>query len=114
MDFSEFTEVSKEPTEEPCKGVFFRGYSSLFYDGNKIEQRQGVRLLKGKSCTGCSQCLWVYDNLSEEVSCETLIMPKIEHGELYSVRIINESTDWETGIVDSWETEIYKVKPKGE
>lgn len=109
MDFSELNYSYQEPEKEPCKGLFYRGFSSMFFDGKKIERREGIRLLKGRSCSGCSECVWMQDNLSEEISCGNIIMPDIDHGALYSVRIINESTDWETGIVDSWETEIFKV-----
>ena len=100
-----------------CKGLVFRGFHSMFVAGDMtIQRKEGIRLLKRKSCQGCPECefnYWMMDNIREEVSMGSLIMPEIHHGELYTVRVINETRDWETGIVDSWETEVILME-KGE
>lgn len=100
---------------EHCKGVFFRGYRSQYFQNDKFELKQGVKLLKRKSCPGCSQCAFILDNLQELSYTEgAIIFPKygIENGKLYSVCVVNESRDWESGVVDSWDLEIMEVKEK--
>jgi hypothetical protein len=102
---------------DKCKGLFFRGYRSMFMSGGgmvshseKIELKQGIRFLKGKSCAGCPQCGWWWDSLAEDISDENIIFPEIKHGAIYSIRVINESTDYETGYIDDYDTEIFKVE----
>lgn len=59
----------KEKEEIVCKGVFFRGYNNIFFSGGRLEQKRGYRLLKRKSCPGCSGCTWLRDEaLIEEAS----------------------------------------------
>lgn len=109
MEKLEF-ETIERPELESCKGLIFRGYSCVFEMNGKIERKEGIRLLKRESCPGCKDCGYLMDEIREAVCSHTLILPDIEHGALYSVRLINLSKDWETGIVDSYDIEIYKLK----
>ncbi len=95
-----------------CKGLTFRGYSSTFisHRSRRIERREGVALLKNSSCPGCEKCDWMLDDMSEHIACETLNLPEIEHGTLYSLKVANISRDSESGIIDDFDLEFYKIK----
>ena len=95
---------------ETCIGLTFRGYRNFYYQDGRLELKQGIRLLKRKSCPGCEKCGWMLDELKELLYCDSVIMPEIEHGNLYSIRTINVSRDWETGYVDDYDIEIYEVE----
>lgn len=92
-----------------CKGMFFRGYYSTFYDGNKLENRAGIRFLKSKSCTGCAKCAHFDEYLNESPEL-VLGMDKVEHGKLYSLRTVNIYRDWESGLVDDYDIEIIEIQ----
>jgi hypothetical protein len=104
---------AKPSGEQTCKGITFRGYRNLFFASGRLELQQGVRLLKSKSCSGdCgSKCCdhWMLDDINESLACGTVILPEIEHGALYSIKMSNVETDWETGCTDAFDLEIYKL-----
>lgn len=91
-----------------CKGQVFKGYSSFFYNNGRIERRQGIRLMKSLSCPGCEDCggAWMLGEVREHIECETFLMPEIEHGKLYEIRVTNEERDWESGITDAYDLEV--------
>ena len=86
-----------------CKGLIFRGFNSTFYSDCRLEKRSGIRMLKKKSCPGCEKCGFLLEDLSQN---ESVIIPEIEHDELYTVVVTNISKDWETGYVDDWDLEV--------
>lgn len=93
-----------------CRGQVYRGFSTLFNDGNKrVERREGIRLLKKKSCPGCEHCGATLEHLSDHIDCDTFQLPDIEHGALYILDIVDTSTDPETGIVDDWSLAAIKI-----
>ena len=104
------TETSKEVT---CKGLIFKGYTSLFTSDNKIERREGVRLLKRKSCPGCTKCTWMLEELDEHAYHRSVILPEIKDGAYYRLIVANLSTDWETGIADNYDLKFIKEKENG-
>ena len=93
-----------------CKGLIFRGYSYMFYShkAHKIEWQQGIRLLKKKSCKGCEQCGWIFDTIDDLLSSDGVIFPidGIVDKELYTITVVNERRDWESGVIDSWDFKI--------
>ena len=105
-------EAAREDNTPECKGLVFRGYSSTFmaYESRGIERREGVKLLKRKSCPGCEKCSWMLDALPDHIDCKTLNLPEIEPGVLYGLKAINLSRDYETGYVDDCDLEFYKIK----
>jgi hypothetical protein len=111
LDFSDLEPDKKDP--EVCKGVVFRGHRSCYWSAQRqtLAFKQDLRLLKKKSCPGCQQCYWMFEDLSEMSFNESFILPKrgIQEGKLYSVRVTNISKDWESGIVDNWDLEVYEV-----
>lgn len=109
MDF-EFLDVIPQK-ETDCKGLFFRGYKNLYYDGG-VHLKQGLKPLKRMSCKGCSKCGWYDEQIFEMIGSEGVIIPEIEDGALYSVTVTNISTDWETGYCDGYDFEFFKVGDK--
>jgi hypothetical protein len=107
----EMEERHVHPEGYDCKGLFFRGYRNIYASGAEVHMKQGFRLLKRKSCTGCPKCGFFHDDMGEMVDSTSLIYPDfIKNGALYSLRVTNIGTDWESGIVDSWDYEFYEVK----
>lgn len=98
----------RDETTKPCKGLFFRGYSSVYYRNGIIKRTDELRLLKRMSCPGCDKCGWVLDTLSE--CTDNIIIPAIKNGKIYSIHSINESRDWETRIIDSYDLEFFEVE----
>ncbi len=106
-----------------CEGLLFKGYSSEYCKGTEIGRREGLRLLKRKSCKGYPDCKsydgedisthrcdhWFLEEMGDMLYCECVIMPPIENEELYKVRVVNETFDWESGHCDGYDFEFYKV-----
>ena len=105
-----------EVKNKKYSGLVFRAFSSSFfnYSKGKIEKREGFNLLKKLSFKdkwftngGMFECF--ADTAS--MSPEAIIYPKdIEQGKLYGLRVINESRDYETGIVDDYDLEFFKLE----
>ena len=98
-----------------CQGVFFRGYSSTFWQrDNKIGRHEGLRFLVRKSCKGGHEGLCrlnLFDNMDCEIDCGSLRLPDaIEHGGLYEMVVTNVTRDWESGHIDGYDIEFIKVK----
>ena len=97
---------------DKCKGIFFRGYSSTFfnYKESRIERREGFRLLKKESCKGCDHSCehFFLEEMHDIIDCEGTIIPEIEDGVIYQIRVVNISTDYESGHVAGYDFEFYK------
>lgn len=120
-------EIELNPRTTSCKGLFFRGYSSTYYDNDgKIERKEGLRLLKRKSCNAFEGCnsfdddiskircdWWMLDEMRESLDYDCVIFPEIENKVLYSLRITNETYDFESGHCDGYDLEFYKVEKDG-
>ena len=101
------------PKVSTCKGQVFKGYSTLFYHKGRIERREGIRLMKSLSCPGCEDCggAWMLEEVNDHIKCETLLMPgSIAHGCLYEIRVANECRNWEDGLIDSYDLEVYLIE----
>ena len=100
-----------EEEAEKCKGLFFRGFSSIFWKEGNLESREGFRLLKRKSCPGCEHCYWYFEMTDNDVDCEAVSLPeRIKHGALYSVDVTPGHEDWETGIIEDYDIIFIEVK----
>lgn len=71
--------------ENNCKGLVFRGYSQVFkYKSGHFEHKQGFRLLKRDSCSGCPNCGGLLDYANEALCDGWYIHDKhIEDGHKY-------------------------------
>lgn len=110
-------EVVENKHTDMCKGLFFRGFSSCFFDKEtgRIERRTGLRLLKKMSCSGCPSCSFLFEDIEESLSSRLDILPdSIKEGAIYGCHIINQTTDWETGYLDGWDLEFYEIQEKKE
>ena len=94
---------------DQCKGLVFRGYSSTFFSNGRIERREGIRILKSKSCPGCdNKCSsHILEDIHDDLDMDILVLPSIEDGKLYFLEYKLLSTD-EYGNVDDYEISIIK------
>lgn len=101
--------LNMQPTQEkeqPCKGLFFRVSKSHYHQpGKSISFKSEYRFLKRKSCSGCSSCGCLWDDLSEQEVIEAG-----EHGDIVELQMTNIGTDWETGYTDSWDLAFRVIK----
>lgn len=92
---------------EKCTGLVFKACESIYFNraSGKLERKQSFRVLKKKSCK-CSRCESILDDFTD--STENVVFPDIfMSGGLYSVRVINESRDFDSGIIDDWDYELF-------
>jgi len=110
MKFDLNLDPIKRPDVKHCKGLYFRCRMSQFISskGEYIYTEKMIPL-KRKSCTGCDKCMPVLDCFDDILDIPVVI-EKIVDGGLYKLDIINESRDWETGIIDEWDLGFVFVK----
>jgi hypothetical protein len=98
-----------KPDVIECKGLFFRGYRNVYHQGTELHMKQGFKLLKRMSCTGCEKCGF-FDDMGEMIEGDCVIYPdSIKHGGLYTLKVSNIGYDWESGHADSWDFEYVEV-----
>ena len=69
-----------------CKGVIWKCYESTFSSGfDTIGNRKYLKILKRKSCPGCKECGWIYDDFSDFVSNGDISISNCENGKLYEL-----------------------------
>ncbi|MCK5020020.1 MAG: hypothetical protein KAS32_23405 [Candidatus Peribacteraceae bacterium] len=108
MAFSlSFDHTENNPSPD-CKGVVYR--ASVYSGMTKLGPMFRVRLkkLKRKSCPGCENCDWVEESLQEGTGI--INMNDVEDKKMYTPRICNQQTDWETGYVDGYDFRLEEVK----
>ena len=106
FDF-ELRAVKNEPESDPeCKGQNYRCRLNTYISvnsGDVVESIKMVPLIR-KSCSGCEKCEWLIEYLTEDMSSLSVgdsVMPDdLEHDALYTLAVVDSSTDWETGICD--------------
>jgi hypothetical protein len=64
-----------------------------------------MRPMKRMSCTGCEKCDWLIEYAQEEIFCgsegeEMLFHDELMHKQLYQLKAVDYSHDWETGLCD--------------
>lgn len=67
------------------------------------------RILKICSLPGSDNALKIMDSVLFSTLYSSCIL-EVENKKLYGLRITNEQTDWETGIVDGCDLELYEIK----
>ena len=106
------TEVDTLATILECKGQIYKASMSSFIGSHgDIVDKMVFRPQKRKSCPGCDQCGYLLDDMREAIACGTFIFPNNPvQGKLYMLAIINMSRDWETGIIDEWDTTLLPLE----
>lgn len=111
-DFDAFLREQKTTKQEPCKGLVFRCERTAWGDGGEINFKTRFRLLKRKSCPGCEQCDFLWEDVGERLSmaydwstADPIIHEGV-NGKMYRLMVTNMSTDWETGICDDYDLEL--------
>ena len=112
-----------------CKGLFFRGRTNTYYnyETGKLDIRKSLTLLKRDSCKGYPDCdsydeekdnilnsccdHWMLEEMNDMMDVDAVIVPEIEDGALYGLKVSNLSTDWETGYVNDYTFEFYEILP---
>ena len=106
LDFN----IDESAPQIACKGLVFRGYNNKFVTSDRrIGNHQGVRLLKKLSCPGCQWCDFFFDDMGDMIYTDGIIWPEIIDGKLYSIHVVNIKRDWESGIVDDYQFEIFQL-----
>lgn len=102
--FSDMTATATEidPSEEEvCKGLFFRGHHSVFfnYKQGRLSRHEELRLLKRMSCKGCRQCLWLLEDLKDAAYMDIIEFPNygIENNKIYTI-VPHFTRDWKSGV----------------
>ena len=111
MDCFKFeVECIERPDVEKCKGLFFRGYRNIYSQGVEVHMKQGFRLLRRMSCTGCPKCDHFSDVMNEQLESDCVIYPDhIVDGGLYTIKVTNVSIDYWSGYADSYDYEFCEV-----
>jgi len=109
-------EEKKINNVEVCKGLFWRGSINTFLSEHRsLEHRKSLRLLKRISCKGCDKCYWLWDYLSEDISCNEGIdyIGKIKHGAIYTYQV-NSSKGYYDAYPEIDDIEFVEVKDKAQ
>lgn len=80
-------DIEIEKTKDQCKGLVYRAKRSQYiYDG-AIGERVYLKLLKRKSCPGCSKCDWMQEAFEEDLSCngQAVDLSGVEDGKAYEL-----------------------------
>lgn len=83
--------IDEDDDHVPCKGLFFRCEVSSYVSGTTIGTHKKLRLLKRKSCKGCSQCDFVWEVITEDATAyfgsEDYLFG-LENGKIYRPNVI--------------------------
>lgn len=112
MQNLELVKVNEKPSY--CKGSVFLAKVQHFQTSASQGFGFSVRLKKNKklSCPGCRWCAWQSENFAEV--CNDWPIHGIENvkdKKLYTIEVCNESKDWETGQIDSWDLKLVEYSP---
>lgn len=86
MCFLDESEIIAAPPP-PCKGHFYRGITNGYATLDGIRSKQELKLLKRKSCKGCSRCGWLDEHFENEEPGYAAQMPEVIHGNLYKLTV---------------------------
>lgn len=91
--------------------VFKASVKNVRTSDNGFCFKVALKHLKNKSCSGCENCGWLHDVVQEVNESWPIIgLESCEDGELYTIVPCNESRDFESGIIDSYDLKIREFK----
>lgn len=108
--------VKASDDSEKCKGRFYRVRKNAYKSDRRIFMSTSLIELKRMSCPGCKRCAWIDDDVHEglcdmgDAYIEGL--NSVKDGDIVRLLFILDSTDWETGLVDSWHLKAVKCQPE--
>ena len=99
------------PNLKDCKGQIYRFALDRWVGSDAdVNVRYRYRYLASKSCSGCEKCAWLNEALREHLSNLAYGFGGEVHeydtpvvGALYQLKMVNVSTDWESGYVDDFD-----------
>lgn len=106
----DLSQIQQRPDASTCKGLFFRGSTSLYWQDGKLAQKMELHLLRRMSCPGCEVCGPMLDDIAMFAGDGNLDLSEVKQAKLYSPRVTNVSIDRDTGFVDDWDIEFVEVK----
>ena len=90
---------------ETCKGLVFKAYINAYVNraGDYVHTER-IRLMRKQSCK-CNRCQIQFDVYLESLGCSLfpIIDEPLVDQALYGLVVVNESRDYETGIVDNYD-----------
>ena len=94
-----------------CTGLVFKAKVEHYLDKNDTYvNTHKMVLMRRKSCK-CNMCYMLYDGYIQ--MCQEQIWPilpdNMQHEELYTLKVINEKTDWESGCVEDFDFTFTKI-----
>ncbi len=98
---------------EPCTGLVYRADVANVVTKRGFMSSIRMNELKRKSCK-CSARDYIKDCISDMIDIPILNLEEAEHSKLYTVQIVNERRDWETGHVDDFDLQLTKIKETNE
>lgn len=104
MNLFDDLKLNERPPSK-CKGIVWRLKVNRFINKKgEVVYTERMTRLKRESCPGCIECAWVLEGIQEFIDMGTPIqIDKIEHNGKYSLKVINITTDWESGVMDGWD-----------
>ena len=94
-----------------CKGLVFRAYVTDYVNRyGEFIHTERLRLMKRQSCR-CQSCQIQFDCYLESINIGLMPIiddPLIDKG-LYGLKIVNESRDWETGVIDDYDYKFIHI-----
>jgi len=100
-----------------CKGRIYKAKINNFFNA-KGEYVSSIRMVPQKrlSCKGCKNRWFLEDSVGESTSYgdPPIIPNNVKNGKVYRLEIVNESRDFESGIVDDWDHEFIEVNKGGD
>ena len=93
--------------KESCNGIIYKADVQHCSTARGVLFSIRLNKMKRLSCPGCKQCGFIEDDLG----MVSLIWPiigieKAEHNKLYALVPCNESRDYESGYIDSWDLKL--------
>jgi hypothetical protein len=94
-----------------CKGHVFKAHVSSYSTRRGVYFKTSLIKMKKLSCKGCEHCDWINDVFDEINNDWPLIgIENVINGGLYRIVACNESKDWESGMVDSYDLKLEEYK----
>lgn len=103
--------LKPQPSESECRGIFLKAHVSVYLakDGS-LNANQKLKVLKRRSCSGCSHCGGLYEAFREAAYDGRFpVYEQLTDGKVYMLALEITSTDWETGIPDDYDLVLKEV-----